>query len=42
MPLPERRGIAVRVDYFATLPVTPRGNPYILLFTYRFSRRVDL
>ena len=42
MLLPEGRGIAVSVDYFATLPVTPRGNTYILLFTVRFSRRADM
>ena len=42
MPLPEGPGIAVRVDYFAPFPVTPRSNTYILLFTDRFSRRADM
>ena len=42
MPLPEGSGIAVSVDYFSTLSVTPRGNTYILLFTDRFSRRADM
>ena len=41
MPLPEGPGVAVSVDYFSPLPVTPRGNTYILLFTDRFSRRGD-
>ena len=30
MPLPEGPGIAISVDYFDPLPVTPRGNTYIL------------
>ena len=38
MPLPEGPGVAVSVDYFAPLPVTPRCNAYMLLFTDRFSR----
>ena len=42
MPLPEGLGIAVSVDYSPPLPVTPRGNTYILLFTDRFSRRADM
>ena len=42
MPLPEVPGIAVSVDYFGPLPVTPRGNTYSLLFTDRFSRRADM
>eukprot|EP00752_Nemacystus_decipiens_P016839 g15071.t1 len=29
-------------DYFGPLPLTPRGNRYILLFTDRFSRRADM
>ena len=41
MALPEGPGIVVSVDYFGPLPVTPRGNTYILLFTDRFSRRAD-
>ena len=42
MPLPEGPGVTVSVDYFGPLPVTPRGNTYILLFTDRFSRRPDM
>ena len=42
MPLPEGPGIATSVDYVGPLPVTPRGNTYILLFTNHFSRRVDV
>ena len=42
MPLPEGPGVAVSVDYFGPLPVTPRGNTYILLFTDRFRRRADI
>ena len=42
MPSPEGPGIAVSVDYFGLLPVTPRGNTYILLSTDRFSRRADM
>ena len=42
MPLPKGPGVAVSVDYFGPLPVTPRGNTYILLFTDRFSRRADM
>ena len=35
-------GIVVNVDYFGPLPVTPRSNTYIVLFTDRFSRRADM
>ena len=42
MPLPEGPGVAVSVDYFGPLPVTPRGNTYILLFNDRFSRQADM
>ena len=42
MPLPEEPSIAVNVDYFFPLPVTPRGNTYILIFTDRFGRRADM
>ena len=42
MPLLEGPGIAVSVDYYGPLPVTPRGNTYILLFTDRLSRRADM
>ena len=38
---PEGPGIAVSVVYFDPLPVTPPGNTYILIFTGRFSRRVE-
>ena len=41
-PLPEGPAVAVSVDYFGPLPVTPRGNTYILRFTDRFSRRDDM
>ena len=42
MPLPEGPGVAVSIDYFGSLPVTPRGNTYILLYTDRFRRRADM
>ena len=42
MPLPEGPDIAVSVDYFGPLPVTPRVNTYIQLFTDRFSRPADM
>ena len=42
MPLPSGPGIAISVDYFAPLPVTPKGNSYILIFTDRFSRRAGM
>ena len=42
MPLPEGSRVVVNVDYFGPLPVTPRGNTYILLFTDRFSRWADM
>ena len=42
MPLPEGPGVAISVDYFGPLPVTSRGNTYILLITDRFSRRADM
>ena len=41
MPLPKGPGIAISVDYFGPLPVTPRGNTYILLITDRFRLRAD-
>ena len=41
MALPEGPGITVSVDYFGPLPVAPRGNTYILLFTDCFCRRAD-
>ena len=40
--LPNSPGVAVSVDYFGPLPITARGNSYILLFTDRFSRRADM
>ena len=42
LPLPNGPGETVSVDYFGPLPLTPRGNTYILLFTDRFSRRADM
>ena len=42
MSLPEGPGIAVSVDCFGPLPVTSRGNAYILVFNDRFSRRADM
>ena len=42
MPLPEGPGVAIRVDYFGPLPVTPRDNTYILLITDRVSRRANM
>ena len=42
MSLSKGPDIAVSVDYFGPLPVTPRGNTYFLLFTDRFSRRPDM
>ena len=42
LPLPNGLGITVSVDYFGPLPLTPRGNVHILLFTDRFSRRADM
>ena len=41
IPFPNSPGVAVSVDYFGPLPITVRGNSYILLFTDRFSRRAD-
>ena len=41
MPLPEGPGNTTSVDYFDFLPLKPRGNAYILLFTDRFRRRAD-
>ena len=42
IPLPNGPGISVSVDYLGPLPITARGNSYILLFTDRFSRRADM
>ena len=42
IPLPNSPGVAVSVDYFGPLPITARGNSYILLFTDRLSRRADM
>ena len=42
IPLPNSPGISVSIDYFGPLPITARGNSYILLFTDRFSRRPDM
>ena len=42
LSFPEGPGIVASIDYFGPLPVMPRGNSYILLFTDRFSRRADM
>ena len=42
MSFPEGPGVTVSVDYFAPLPVTPRGNTYILPITDRSSRWADM
>ena len=42
IPLPEGPGIAVNVDNLGPLPVMPRGNTDILIFTDRFGRRADM
>ena len=42
LPLPNGPGITISGDYFGPLPLTPRGNVQILLFTDRFSRRADM
>ena len=42
IPLSNSPGVAVSVDYFGPLPITARGNSYILLSTDRFSRRADM
>ena len=42
IPLPNTRGVSVSVNYFGSLPNTARGNFYIILFTDRLSRRVDM
>ena len=41
-PVPNGPGILVSVDYVGPLPITPRANVYVLLFTDRFSRRADM
>ena len=42
IPLPNSTDISVSVDYFGPLPITARGNSYILLFMDCFSRRADM
>ena len=42
IPLPNSPGVADSVDYSGPLPITARGNSYILLFTDHFSRRADM
>ena len=42
IPLPNSPGVPVSVDYFGPLPIKARGNFFILLFTDRFSHRVDM
>ncbi|CAB1107844.1 unnamed protein product [Ectocarpus sp. CCAP 1310/34] len=39
---PRGSGTVVGVDFFGPLPVTAKGNSYILLFIDRFSRRADM
>ena len=39
MPKPRKSSVVASVG---PLPVTPRGNTYILLFTVRFTRRADI
>ena len=41
LPLPNGPCIFVSVDHLGPLPLTPRGNAYILLYTDHFSRRTD-
>ena len=40
--LPNSPAISVSVDYFGPLPITARGNSYILLLSDRFSRRANM
>ena len=40
--LPSGPGVAVGVDYFGPLPITPQGNSCTLLFTGRFCRRAHI
>ena len=40
--LPKGPGIAISVDYFGPLQVTPRGNTYILPITDRSSLRAGV
>ena len=42
IPLSEGLGIAISVDYFGPLPITSRGNSYIMLVTDGCSRRTDM
>ena len=42
LPLPSDPGVAVTVHYFSPIPVKPRGDSSILLFTDRFNRRADM
>ena len=42
MPLAEAPAVAISVNCFGPLPVTPRGNTSILLITDRFIRRADM
>ncbi|CAB1116000.1 unnamed protein product [Ectocarpus sp. CCAP 1310/34] len=42
MPLPQRPGTVVGVDFLGSLSVTAKGNSYILLFTDRFSRKAHM
>ena len=42
IPLPNRPGVYVSVDYFGHLPITVGGNSSIFPFTDRFSRCADM
>ena len=42
MPLPDGPGIAISVDVFGSLPITPRANTYSLVLTDRFPIRADV
>ena len=42
IPLSNRPGISVSVNYFGPLPITAGGSSYILFFTDWFSRRADM
>lgn len=42
LSLPPDPGVTLSVEYFAPLPVTPRGDTYTLLFVDRSTRLVDM
>ena len=41
-PLAHHHNVSAGRSRYRPLPVTPRSNTYILLFTDRFSRRKDM